>query len=214
VGHGIEQGKCNNCGQIVEYDQFRKTRRVIKIGRVSGDPIIPHSETPVPSAEKELPVREVSKGGAGNTITVDIPRMGKDMTFTEIIPQEPIKQEVKRAKWVKHPIQFFHDNKEAMIEDYQTMKVVAFFKKWHIATTTWAKLKRGWGVTGKGHRGGWTAISNRKANTEAMQQVLDEPIPEIVKPRFPLFPSWNESWSDTVKLAWFRTYQELSANGH
>ena len=59
----------------------------------------------------------------------------------------------KRKKWPE----YYEENKEAIIADYHSMTVRAFFKRWSLGTTTWPKLKEKWEVPSKGRGGSKTA---------------------------------------------------------
>ena len=63
------------------------------------------------------------------------------------VPEKPKKRGEKlKAYW--------ENNKTDILADYQSMPLREFFKRWHIATTTWPKLKELWHVESKwGSRG-------------------------------------------------------------
>lgn len=52
----------------------------------------------------------------------------------------------KRSKYAE----YFEQNKEAIEADYHSMILREFFTKWGMCSTTWQKLKKKWGIQGKG----------------------------------------------------------------
>lgn len=58
-----------------------------------------------------------------------------------VVPPFPKKRKERRA--------YFEQNKEAIIADYYSMKLLDFFKRWRITTGRWLKLKIQWGVERK-----------------------------------------------------------------
>ena len=62
------------------------------------------------------------------------------------VPDKPSKTRKHQAYW--------DHNKTDILADYQSMTLREFFKRWRIATTTWIRLKKLWGVQNKwGSRG-------------------------------------------------------------
>lgn len=59
-------------------------------------------------------------------------------------PRPPAATVKRPGKGRRH----FERNKEAMIADYRAMKLTDFFKKWHISSATWSKLRQAWEVVG------------------------------------------------------------------
>ena len=62
----------------------------------------------------------------------------------------PERQEVKKVvnKGSRRQ-EYFEQHKEEIIEDYNTMTLIAFYDRWHISTVKWIELKKLWGVEGK-----------------------------------------------------------------
>lgn len=58
-----------------------------------------------------------------------------------VVPPKPKK---RKDLW-----KYYEQNKEAMIADYQSMRVSSFFIKWGLSPLTWQKLKQKWGVPNK-----------------------------------------------------------------
>jgi len=54
-----------------------------------------------------------------------------------------------RPKKRKLFLKYFEQNKEAILVDYNSMKLRDFFKRWGISSTGWTKLKVDWNVQGK-----------------------------------------------------------------
>lgn len=76
---------------------------------------------------------------------------GKNASKKEIIMAEteeravPPKPKKRRKHW-----EYFDQNQEAIVADYRSMKLVDFFKRWAITSSSWTKLKKKWGVENKG----------------------------------------------------------------
>lgn len=58
----------------------------------------------------------------------------------------PISPKPKKRKKIEA---YYKQNKEAMIADYQSMRVSSFFLRWGISSGSWGKLKKLWGVPNK-----------------------------------------------------------------
>lgn len=91
---------------------------------------------------------------------------------TVLVPPKPL----RRKKWVA----YWEDNKEAIIRDYYSMTVREFYLRWHIATTTWKKLRDKWGLkpkdkgVGRNRRAEQTGKVDWKLKYETYRQaVLD-----------------------------------------
>ena len=56
----------------------------------------------------------------------------------------PSKPRNRRKAWA-----YYLKNKEAMIADYNSMRVSSFFQRWHISSVTWGKLRELWEVPNK-----------------------------------------------------------------
>ena len=137
-------------------------------------------------------------------------------------------------------LEAFDKDKDAILLDYQGLRLRDFLKKWHINTVSWMKLKERWQVVGKK-----TAIasSNISRKTEREVKHLPEastavtetkvPKPETLRqaqgergesgiqvvviplpPRIelPVYPAWNDAWTDTFKEKWLDTYRELAGS--
>ncbi len=88
------------------------------------------------------------------TAYADRNKGAKEESVEEQIPAEVNEEEKKnpvphRPKG-KHSIgAYWERNKEAVISDYYSMKLLAFLRRWGVATYTWGKLKKRWGVQNK-----------------------------------------------------------------
>lgn len=85
--------------------------------------------------------------------------------------------------------EYFEQNKEAILADYQSLRITDFLKKWGISSTTWLKLKIKWEATPKIH-----------------QDSKARPKQEFTLPEFPAF---NDKWGDSVQVKWLEVYPEL-----
>jgi hypothetical protein len=92
-------------------------------------------------------------------------------------------------------------DKEVMIEDYNNMPLMDFYKKHHISSNLWARLKKEWGIKGKNAR-------------KTVSSETNDPVIGIKRPAGPIFtlPGWNEAWGDLVKVEWLKTVATLAAN--
>ncbi len=88
------------------------------------------------------------------------------MVNSKEVPPKPKNRKQRDAYWEK--------NKEAVLADYQSMKLQPFLKRWSLATTTWIKLKKKWGVQNKTKRTGTGA------------KPLEQPGPKTVERATPL----------------------------
>jgi len=64
-------------------------------------------------------------------------------------PGIPAPPKPKKRKQVQ---EYWDKNKEDILTDYNSMKILIFLKKWSIATGTWIRLKKLWGVQDKIYR--------------------------------------------------------------
>lgn len=76
------------------------------------------------------------------------------------------KPEKKEPPHKRGGIEQFDKDKDAIIRDYQTMKLREFLRKWHISTVRWNKLQGRWKVPGKKPSIG---IANRKQKAAKAQ---------------------------------------------
>jgi len=142
-----------------------------------------------------------------------------------------------KPKQRKNQAQYWEQNKEAILQDYHSMTVLALFGKWHMPATTWMKLKKLWEVKGKGRgKPGSRAPKQPKPESPSATKVneseLDatkvnkgEPRAASTKDRrliylgtfiavedkgLPVFPEFDTSWPELVQLRWLDVYRELA----
>ena len=71
----------------------------------------------------------------------------------------------------------FEKDKDKIVADYQQLTMAGFYKKWHLNSSGWKRLKKKWKVEGKGrYSHGKPAVS--KAETKAPSQIIHV-MPEI-----------------------------------
>ena len=102
----------------------------------------------------------VNCANCGHQVMIDGPEdrcyfCGKNASKKEVIMAEkegtveekaiPPKPRKRKKLW-----EYYEQNKEAMIADYQSMRVSSFFKKWGLGSLTWQKLREKWEVPNKG----------------------------------------------------------------
>ena len=75
----------------------------------------------------------------------------------EVTMEQNIGTSEERAPVPRRPKQrleklwgYFDQHKEAIIADYRSMTLNDFYKRWHITSSTWLKLKKKWEVPSKG----------------------------------------------------------------
>jgi len=94
---------------------------------------------------------------------------------------------------------YCENNKDAILADYRSMRLRDFFKRWHLSSTSWTRLKPKWNVKGKhGNR-------SKKA-TRHMETVK---VPVNVEDSLPPLPAFSNSWPEAVQIEWLRTYTKL-----
>ena len=119
---------------------------------------------------------------------------------TEPVPAEVIPSHRRTS----HSRQYLEDNKEAICNDYQRLKLKDFFLKWHLGAGIWTNLKRTWGVKGKQHR-----KSNSKNIAQPREQKQTHPDRGITTPELPPFPAFDKEWPVLTQIEWLKTYREL-----
>ncbi len=60
--------------------------------------------------------------------------------------REPVPARPKKRKQLR---KYFEKNKEAILADYNSMKLILFYRRWGISTNMWIELKKDWSVQGK-----------------------------------------------------------------
>ena len=103
---------------------------------------------------------------------------GKNASKKEVImaEREPVPTRPRKRKQLR---KYFEQNKEAILVDYNSMKLKDFFKRW-ISSSMWTKLKADWGIQGKykklGSKKVW-AFENPEA-TGPVATNVDAPLTE------------------------------------
>lgn len=70
------------------------------------------------------------------------PEPAPEPTVTgSLVPPKPRGRKQQKVYW--------EENKEAVIADYHHLKLLPFFKRWHLASSTWQELKIDWEVAPK-----------------------------------------------------------------
>ena len=65
------------------------------------------------------------------------------------IIKEMMKPVPPRPKKRKQLRQYYEQNREAILADYNSMTLLPFYRRWHISTKAWMGLKTDWSVQGK-----------------------------------------------------------------
>ena len=108
---------------------------------------------------------------------------GKNATTKEVIMVErkPVPARPKKRKQLP---KYFEQHKEAILADYNSMKLKDFYKRWSISTTGWTKLKKDWGVQGKNKKLGSKKIEasanpeEKPETPEAVARSVEAPLTE------------------------------------
>lgn len=204
--HEYALGTCINCGQVRRYDRLdiRKPPRIVKAGRLNGvvASIIPERIKESVEVKQDKPEE--------TAIFRNIPEEA-DISQNGDPPPVPPRPKGKKKLW-----QYFEDNKEAILQDYQNLRLKEFYAKWHMTSTTWTKLKRDWELPGKSPRKSTLqkgTTKTRKHKGPPSIEAVNRALKEQRTNHLPDFPEFNEQWSDYVKVNWFETYQALKELG-
>jgi len=177
--HNFALGICAQCGQVRRYDRLdvKQPPKVIKIGRLNGMPTLEH------------PPKEVIEVVQNKPETDSI---AQDATAPARTP---------RKYKARKPRRDYEADKEAIVEDYDTLTLKEFFAKQHISSDAWAKLKKKWGVTGRmPHKD-----SSLKGNLVSLGTY------EVVEDKgLPPFPPFNDSWPMLTQISWLETYAKIT----
>ncbi len=95
--------------------------------------------------------------------------------------------------------QYWEDNKAAIITDLKQLGPTKMTFKWGIGGATWINLKKKWNILN----------IYRKHLRSKFQEKANESQHKSGDRSFEGFPSFQEDWSDPVKIAWFNAYVEL-----
>ena len=96
-----------------------------------------------------------------------------------------------------------------MLENYYSMKLAEFFKRWHISSDKWQKLKKLWGLEGKRKK--------TKPEKSPSATKVDKGKRVIFLGTFVVekasvlsaFPAFDKEWSEPVQLRWLDVYRLL-----
>jgi rubredoxin len=153
-------------------------------------------------------------------------------SWKPVLKPVEIKQEVIKdmQKVVLVSDEELEKQKEAIIADYLNpdMTLAQMLVKWHIQTTRWHDLRIKWNVPSKGkgkhpnnHLSKTKVVKDKTkeniepkyrcpycglgfSQVEALIQhaTVCQPLPFRGHDAKPVLPPWNESWGDSVKVAW------------
>lgn len=162
---------CKNCGKQTMIDGGDPDERCLLCGK----PALRKEQNMEDKAKDKTKIVSEAKGRVAKV----------DKEVDSGIPPRP----KKRKQWP----QYFEDNKEAIIQDYQVLRLKQFFTKWHISTNLWIELKERWNVAGKSRGNPLSKLKSRGKNRT-------DPT---------MFPPFNEVWSDEVKMRWLDDFVRL-----
>ncbi len=188
-------GTCKICGQQRYYDPEKQGEfKIIKRGRIDGK----LTEITPPRRGKIQPAPEPDLEPASEIIEEVIP-MAKTEPATVEQPPVPPRPKKRKLLW-----KYFEDNKDNMIADHQSMRLIDFLDRWHICSGTWQKLKEKWNVSSKLKNG--RPRSRKQAPPPAEDKVKRGD-------SLPLFPPFDANWVSIVQIEWLKTYKELRLAG-
>ncbi len=110
----------------------------------------------------------------------------------EVIKEEPAPTPApgeKRHYLKRRSLEYWGENREKLMADYQAMTIRDFFKAWHISSSQWAKVRDLLGIPKKSMAPGLGVA--------------------LAAGALPIFPAFSESWLAPVKIEWLKTYAEL-----
>lgn len=189
AGGGIDVGVCRLCGQVRHYDNTHaKLAVLVKVlGRIDGKVVLPSFGERV-AFLSDLDQHDLA--AAQQSIKAVVP--AALLPEVEGVPARPKKRKELRG--------YYEENKEAVLRDYYSKRLLDFLRDWHLSVAYWTKLKKEWQVKPKER-----PRPVRKTPT-AKPSLGPGPGPRAVLPAFPEFDS---SWPELVQLRWFDTYRAL-----
>ena len=141
-----EWRKCKDCGKDIYIRKYRlkgSGGRCVDCSRKANPPPVPGSKE-----KKEEIIVEERKNISEQAVT--------HIDLTKPVPPRPKKRKQLRK--------YFEQNKEAIIADYRSMKLVLFYRRWGISTNMWLTLKQDWGILGKHKKHGANLPQGVRAN--------------------------------------------------
>ena len=188
-GKGTEVGTCAICRQVRRYntENHHEKPAIIELGRHNGMIVLPGPNDSLelsPAEAAELAAAKKAQGERHQSPSDT--NLSKGDQVTTAVPPRPKKK--------SQLLQYFEDNKAAILEDYRQLTLRQFYAKWHIYAGTWGSLKKRWNVLGK-----------KEEKKEAMAR------PGRRIDQLPPFPAFNDNWTPYVQEKWFETYRALRA---
>lgn len=183
MGNGFEQGECIYCHQVTIYKKGvtgEGKAKITRLGRINGNIVIPDNGMAL----------DLSEADAKDLGAVDVEDKETEQRTLDPTPRsKPRKEKETRIHYDERV-----KNKEAMIQDYYSLTLMKFLKKWQLSTNTWQKLKLKWGVKSK------------KKALENVNMTANTDPPGVFEHDLPPF---NEAWGDAVKVKWLEVWLEL-----
>jgi len=144
-------GTCKRCGQQLQYDEYeRKIAQILKRGELNGVQTMVKPITLKEEAKQNKEHEEAQESPAPSSLSETTPAPAAST---------PAPKPRKKQKMVRHQAEYFEENKEAIIQDYHALNLRVFFKKWHISSIGWPKLKQLWNVKSKSHGNRYTSAA-------------------------------------------------------
>ena len=119
----------------------------------------------------------------------------------ETVNAVEVAEPVKKRKYVKRSnARDFEKEKDAILEDYPKLKLKEFYAKYHLSSSRWTRLKAEWNILGKRLR--------PRSHVKKLQPT-EPPFRSHDQAKTSL-PPFNESWGDSVKIAWLDAFVVLN----
>lgn len=176
--HGMEVGTCSLCGQIVKYEGGNKVT-ITKLGRI-GEAMV------MPPAGIRLSLMEAD-------------RADLDKALASPKPIEPPAKPSKVKLTSKQRLQFYKENKKAMIEDLIALGNEDFLAKWPVSRQTISHLRSD------------KLYKKLTGGVEEASAPLKERGAKVVRSGkdLPPLPGWSDTWPAEVQVKWLEIWREL-----
>ena len=112
--------------------------------------------------------------------------------------RDPVPARPKKKKQLR---KYYEQNKDAIVADYNLMKLLLFFKKWGIGSTAWTKLKAEWGVPGKNKS---PRAVPAAAKPEAVPEELLVDVSLSEHERYLILLGWQQAAREFLKAGYAR----------
>lgn len=174
----------------------------------ASDPF-PAAPTRRPVVETDSPPETPAVENELSWPRVETPSVKKETPAAPAAPAASSIPPKPRGNWALH--RYYQENRQAIVADYQAMKLRDYLKKWGMSPGTWAKLRADWEVPFKQPN-----LAHKPR--EAQPEVTPTPQSEVGKfdaetrEKFgtpPELPPWDSSWNEAVKVMYMHSLVTL-----